>query len=53
MHTLWRSLWRDLDGTVPGRGEHGVDDWILGVLGAHEKHVLWKYKAGAGEGEAT
>lgn len=26
--------------TVPGCGEYGVDNWILWVLGAHEKHVL-------------
>lgn len=53
VHTIWKSLWRDLDGTVPGGGEYSVDNWILRVLGAHEKHVLWKHKVGAGEGEAV
>lgn len=27
---------------VPGCGEYGIDNWILWVLGAHEKHVLCK-----------
>lgn len=39
------------DGFLPGCGEQGVDNWILWVLGAHEKHVLWKHKMRMGEGE--
>lgn len=49
--TFWRSLWKDLEGSVPGCGEYSVDNWILWVLGAHEKHILWKYKVKMGEGE--
>lgn len=28
------------DRPVPGSGENSVDDWILGILGAHQEHVL-------------
>lgn len=29
---------------IPGCGEYSVDNWILRVLGAHQKHVLCKIK---------
>lgn len=50
-NTFWRSSWKDLNGRIPGCGEYGVDNWILWVLGAHEKHVLCRKKARTGEGE--
>lgn len=37
--------------SVPGCGEYGVDNWILWVLGAHDKHVLCKHKTRMGEGD--
>ncbi len=51
IRTFWRPSWKDLDWFLPGCGEHSVNNWILWVLGAHEKHILWKHKAKMGEGE--
>lgn len=39
----WKPTQLDMAGAcVPGCGEDGVDERILGVLGAHEEHVLCK-----------
>lgn len=41
--SYWKPTQVDLVcGCVPGCGEDGVDEGILGILGTHEEHVLCK-----------